>query len=66
MLTLAFDFSIADMAGNSEIERGHHVIKLDGTSNFNSWKYGVWMLLEKAKLTGLADGTETIPERVIM
>lgn len=59
-------FRIVDMVSNSEIERGHHVIKLDGTSNFNSWKYGVWMLLEKAKLTGLADGTETIPERVIM
>ncbi len=57
---------MVDMAGNSEIERGNHVIKLDGTSNFNSWKYGVWMLLEKAKLTGLVDGTEIIPEKVLV
>lgn len=40
-----------------------HIAKFDGT-NFPSWKYGMWMFLEKNKLTNVMEGTEKRPLEV--
>jgi hypothetical protein len=50
------------MANNTAKDVGH-ISKFDG-SNFPSWKYGVWMLLEKNKLISIVDGSERQPEQV--
>ncbi|EFX64351.1 hypothetical protein DAPPUDRAFT_334291, partial [Daphnia pulex] len=49
------------MANNTAKDVGH-ISKFDG-SNFPSWKYGVWMLLEKNRLISVVDGSETQPEQ---
>ncbi|KZR99563.1 Uncharacterized protein APZ42_004517 [Daphnia magna] len=49
------------MANNTAKDVGH-ISKFDG-SNFPSWKYGVWMLLEKNRLISVVDGSETLPEQ---
>ena len=41
-----------------------HIVKFDGT-NFSSWKFGIWMFLEKHKLIQVVEGTETKPAEVI-
>lgn len=40
-----------------------HISKFDGT-NFPSWKYGIWMFLEKNRLIPVVDGSETQPTEV--
>ncbi|EFX71976.1 hypothetical protein DAPPUDRAFT_111193 [Daphnia pulex] len=47
------------MAVNTSKDVGH-IAKFDGT-NFPSWKYGIWMLLEKNRLTSIVDGSVTKP-----
>ena len=42
-----------------------HIIKFDG-KNFSSWKFGIWMFLEKHKLIPVVEGTETKPDEVIL
>ena len=50
------------MANNTAKDVGN-ISKFNG-SNFPSWKYGVWMLLEKNRLVSVVDGSETQPEQV--
>ncbi|EFX75970.1 hypothetical protein DAPPUDRAFT_107360 [Daphnia pulex] len=50
------------MANSTATDVGH-IAKFDG-SNFPSWKYGVWMLLEKNRLISIVDGSERLPEQV--
>jgi len=50
------------MANNTAKDVGH-IAKFDG-SNFSTWKYGVWMLLEKNKLISIVDWSERLPEQV--
>lgn len=40
-----------------------HIVKFDGT-NFPSWKYGVWLLLEKYQLIPIVEGKEKKPTEV--
>ena len=40
-----------------------HIVKFDG-SNFPSWKFGIWMFLEKHKLSPVVNGTEAKPTEV--
>ncbi len=40
-----------------------HIVKFNGT-NFPSWKFGIWMFLEKHKLVAVVNGTETKPAEV--
>ena len=47
------------MTANTSKDVGH-IAKFDGT-NFPSWKYGIWMFLEKNRLTSIVDGSELIP-----
>ena len=51
------------MANNTAKDVGH-IAKFDG-SNFPSWKYGVWIFLEKNRLIPIVDGSERLPEQVI-
>jgi hypothetical protein len=50
------------MAANTSKDVGH-IAKFDGT-NFPSWKYGIWMFLEKNRLTSIVDGSVTKPVEV--
>lgn len=48
---------------NSTAKDVGHIAKFDGT-NFPSWKYGIWMFLEKNRLIPVVDGRETEPKEV--
>lgn len=50
------------MANSTATDVGH-IAKFDG-SNSPSWKYGVWMLLEKNRLISIVDGSKRLPEQV--
>ena len=50
------------MAANTSKDVGH-IAKFDGT-NFPSWKYGIWMFLEKNRLTSIVDGSVIKPVEV--
>ncbi len=50
------------MANNTAKDVGH-IAKFDG-SNLTSWKYGVWMLLDKNRLISIVNGSERLPEQV--
>ena len=41
----------------------NYIPKFDGTI-FPSWKFGIWMLLERHELTEIVTGTVTKPEKV--
>ena len=51
--------SNSKMAVNTSKDVGH-IAKFDGT-NFPSWKYGIWMFLEKNRLTSIVDGSVAKP-----
>ncbi|KZR96047.1 Uncharacterized protein APZ42_009842, partial [Daphnia magna] len=48
---------------NSTAKDVGHIEKFDGR-NFPSWKYGIWMFLEKNQLIPVVDGRETEPKDV--
>ena len=63
LLLRFFFFPSEEMAANPSRDIPHITIKFDGT-NFPSWRYGIWLILEKAKLTTIVNGTEPMPVEV--
>lgn len=51
------------MANANVTKDTDHIEKFNGT-NFPSWKYGIWMYLEKKGYTQLVEGIETEPRQV--
>ncbi|KAK4009173.1 hypothetical protein OUZ56_018257 [Daphnia magna] len=52
------------MANANVTKDTDHIDQFNGT-NFPSWKYGIWMYLEKKGYTRVVEGIETEPEKIL-